>query len=300
MKDFKPSLNDVEELMDKHKKEEFTGKKVAISLLSIVIMLLCQAVGYGMAKLASYASLPFWTNNIFFGVFYAASAYIMLKWLVETGLGLTLKDCRIGRNAPGVIWIIMAIVMPIAITWIMITQPGHMVHNDISASTRHYLITYAIFNVGLGSGIVEELVLRGVIMRAVEAKWDRATAVVIPSFVIGFLGLSGIGSSDPVLIMLTVGCSTMASIMYSLIALDSNSVWSSCIFHGFWNMVMIGGIVSVGSSSTMSSIYTYVLDLKQVYLTGGDQGIGMSLIAIIAYSVISIFAIYHMKVNKER
>ena len=138
------------------------------------------------------------------------------------------------------------------------------------------------------------------IMRAVEAKWDRATAVVIPSFVIGFLGLSGIGSSDPVLIMLTVGCSTMASIMYSLIALDSNSVWSSCIFHGFWNMVMIGGIVSVGSSSTMSSIYTYVLDLKQVYLTGGDQGIGMSLIAIIAYSVISIFAIYHMKVNKER
>ena len=28
MKDFKPSLNDVEELMDKHKKEEFTGKKL--------------------------------------------------------------------------------------------------------------------------------------------------------------------------------------------------------------------------------------------------------------------------------
>lgn len=83
--------------------------------------------------------------------------------------------------------------------------------------------------------------------------------------------------------------------MFSLIAIESGSVWNSGIVHAIWNIVIIGGGLSIGEKANENSVMTYVLENKSFAITGGEFGIESSAISLLGYVIVSIIAIIMMK-----
>ena len=88
----------------------------------------------------------------------------------------------------------------------------------------------------------------------------------------------------------------LAGIMFSMIAIESGSVWNSGIVHAIWNMVMIGGGLAIGQKADQFSVMTYVLDAKSFAVTGGEFGIEASVISLMGYIIVTGVAFFG---NKE-
>ena len=87
----------------------------------------------------------------------------------------------------------------------------------------------------------------------------------------------------------------MVGIMFSMIAMESDSVWNSGIVHSIWNIIIIGGGLSISEKANEYSVMTYVLDSKSFVITGGEFGIEASVIALIGYIVVTLIAFVMMK-----
>lgn len=184
-------------------------------------------------------------------------------------------------------WLLAAILLPCIVTVIYLFIPGHLeINHDIPVI---YTVCTGIFVRGIGAGFAEEMVFRGVVLNLCLKKWGKAVAIIIPSVLFGAVHLIGMTSSL-VNVMLVLAAGTMVGIMFSLIAIESGSIWSSGVIHAVWNIVIIGDIFNVSSTGEYS-IFTYVIDSNSVILTGGDFGIESSIIATIAYMIISIYAL---------
>lgn len=147
-------------------------------------------------------------------------------------------------------------------------------------------LSAGIMFTGIAAGFVEEMVFRGVILNLLRKKWNRKVAVIVPSVLFGMVHILGmdfsIGSCLQVLV-----AGTMAGIMFSMIAIESGSVWNSGIVHAIWNIVMIGGGLAIGQKADQFSVMTYVLDAKSFAVTGGEFGMEASVISLVGYIIVT-------------
>lgn len=198
---------------------------------------------------------------------------------------------------PQLKWIITALLLPLAITaFYLAFADGQLVKNDSAESISFYLI-YAIFPVGLASGICEEFIFRGLIMRTLERQWNRTAAVLAPSVLFALIHTLNmrLGVVD---MLLLIAAGTSVGVMFSLIALQSGTIWSSAIVHALWNAIILGGvfIIEVPTNGiTTNFLYRYELLNTNVLLTGGRFGIESALPAIIGYCLVSAIAFTLLK-----
>ena len=87
--------------------------------------------------------------------------------------------------------------------------------------------------------------------------------------------------------------------MFSMIAIESGSVWNSGIVHAIWNIVIIGGGLSINQTADEYSVMTYVLKSKSFAFTGGEFGIESSVVSLLGYIVVTLIAVYMMKRAKN-
>ena len=87
-----------------------------------------------------------------------------------------------------------------------------------------------------------------------------------------------------------------------MIEIESGSVWNSAIIHAIWNIVIIGGGLSIGEKTDQYSIMTYVLESKSFGVTGGEFGIESSIISLLGYTIIASLALvmFSLKEKKEK
>ena len=95
--------------------------------------------------------------------------------------------------------------------------------------------------------------------------------------------------------LLVLIAGTMVGIMFSMVAIESGSVWNSGIVHSLWNILIIGGGLSISEKAVEYSVMTYVLDLKDFVFTGGEFGIESSIIALLGYVIVTLAAICMIK-----
>lgn len=155
-------------------------------------------------------------------------------------------------------------------------------------------MTRGIFLAGLGAGVVEELLFRGLLMNAVIKKCGKVVGILAPSVL--FASLHIIGMDFSLLSCLQVmAAGTMVGVMFSLIALEGRSVWNSALVHGVWNMIIIGGGLTIGTEVDEYAVSSYVLETRNFLLTGGEFGIESSVVAILGYIVVSLAALWMMR-----
>ncbi len=194
-------------------------------------------------------------------------------------------------KAPQLKWIAVGFILPLAITaFYLIFTDGQLIKNNNAASIMPCLIN-AIFPIGLASGICEEFIFRGLIMRTVERRWNSVAAALVPSVLFALMHTINmrLGFVD---MLLLVVAGTAVGLMFSLIALQSGTIWSSAIVHALWNSITLGGIIiEVPANGTATDfIYKYELLNTNILLTGGKFGIESALPAIIGYLLVSAIA----------
>lgn len=259
------------------------------ALLAVFLGLLILVFSEAVSALPSLLPLPESVVNIVFGVLYVVIAYYLLKLACAKLIPISLKECRIDRPHISIMWLAVAVLLPVIVSAILLCMPGNFVKNDLSGLQMVNIFVTAIFVVGFGAGVVEEMIFRGFIMTALEKRWGKRIAIVIPSVLFGLLHASrGMNVLDFILLLVA---GTSVGIMFSMIVYKSGSVWCSALVHGIWNVIMIGEILHIGSTYVENAIFSYDLATESVLLTGGEFGVEASVVAIVGYIAVIVLAL---------
>ena len=276
-----------------------TGKMILTIVASVVFLLLASLLSQELAMgLLALAGVPAWLYHIVGGLLYAASAYIMVwlfctKYLKEDMKIFCIPECRIKAK-----WAVTAVLLPVLVSVVYLLLPGSIVVNALDTGTKLAFVTRGIFLAGLGAGVVEEMLFRGLLMNVVIKKCGRAVGIFAPSVLFASLHIIGMNFSLLSCVQVMVA-GTMVGIMFSLIALEGQSIWNSAIVHAVWNMIIIGGGLVIGTELDEYSICSYVLETRSFLLTGGEFGIESSVVSIIGYLVVSMMALWMIRRGKE-
>lgn len=271
-----------------------TGKMILTIVVSIVFLLLAGLAQELAMGLLSMAGVPAWLYHIAGGLIYAVLAYILVwlfctKYLKEELAAFCIPKCRIQLK-----WAVAAVLLPVLVSAVYLLFPGSYETNPLDSGTKLAFVTRGIFLAGVGAGVVEELLFRGLLMNVVIKKCGRAVGILAPSVL--FASLHIIGMNFSLLSCVQVmAAGTMVGVMFSLITLEGRSVWNSAIVHGVWNMIIIGGGLTVGMELNEYSVSSYVLETRAFLLTGGEFGIESSVIAIVGYIVVSLAAVWMIR-----
>lgn len=277
-----------------------TGKMILTIVVSVVFLLLASVLSQGLFMgLLALAGIPAWLYHIAAGLLYAILAYIMVwlfctKYLKEELAAFLIPKCRIQIK-----WAVAAVLLPALVSVVYLLFPGNFVSPPLDAGTKLALVTQGIFLAGLGAGIVEELLFRGLLMNAVIQKYGKAVGILAPSVLFASLHIIGMNFSLLSCLQVMVA-GTLVGIMFSLIALEGHSVWNSAIVHAVWNMVIIGGGLTIGTEMNEYAISSYVLETRAFLLTGGEFGIESSMVAVIGYLAVSLAAAWMIGRKRER
>lgn len=128
-------------------------------------------------------------------------------------------------------WIIGGILLPVAVKAIyLLFFSGKYVSSGMNSNQIFSTLSIGIVFTGIAAGFVEEMVFRGVILNLLKEKWNIKVAVIIPSVLFGLVHIIGMGfSAISSLLVLIAG--TMVGIMFSMIEIESGSVWNSGMVH---------------------------------------------------------------------
>lgn len=152
--------------------------------------------------------------------------------------------------------------------------------------------------IALKSGLTEEMLFRGYILRLLEGRWGRRLAILLPSVLFGLVHLTSLTefSLSSVLLLLLSG--TLVGILFSLAACRADSIAASALIHGVWNLVMITGIVNIRAGEPASgAFFGLSIPSTSLWLTGGEFGPEASLIAITAYALGCAFLLWGRKAD---
>lgn len=270
--------------------KKYTSMQVILAIiLSIIILVVSQILSFAISELPLSIGMPSAICNILAGILYTIFAFAGAKLLCQKVLKISLSELRILRLTIKPVWLISAIAMPALVLVLAILIGGHWEFNAFNVADRNATITGAIFFYGLATGIVEELIFRGIIMGCLEKRFNIHIAIIVPSVLFGLLHIIGNDLNFVSIIQLLIAGS-IVGILFSLIAYESDSIWNNAIVHGIWNMTIIGGILYIGNKADSSSIFNFILDNKSFLISGGDFGIEASVISIFAYLIFIVVA----------
>lgn len=278
-------------------KKMTTGRMLLSVLLAVLVLVIAQVFASIFASLSLITGIPETAANILAAFLYVLFAFIGLKFLADHYMGLSLQEIRICPIRFTRLWIAVSIFMPMIVCSLLLLTSGSWSVNMMDKQTKAAIITAALFFIGLATGIVEESVFRGMIMAVIEARWNRKVAIVIPSVLFALLHLMDgkIGLLSAIQLIIA---GSIVGILFSLVTYDTGSIWCSALIHAVWNMVMIGGILHIGSEVDEYAIVNFQLKNRSFILSGGEFGIEASIVSIAVYGLFSVLAWYRCRLKK--
>ena len=274
-----------------------TKKVIGGAILAILIkfaadfpgMLLCMG-------LLQIKVIPEPISIALYGITYLALTILFVKLVFGKWFKLSKEDLFMPKFSLKIPYVILAVILPLAVCGMyFLFAKGHMVFNDMGQTKNIGVVTEGFFAISVGSGFVEEILFRGVLMNLLKKRWNTMVAVIAPSVLFGLVHLMELEDCpflDGLQLMIA---GTMTGIMFSLIALKTKSVWNSAIVHCIWNLIMCGGILTISNQPSDCFLMTYVLDSKSIALTGGEFGSEASVFAIFAYCVVAAVLLFALK-----
>lgn len=261
-------------------KDTFPLRRVGLALLSLVILAAAQLAAIGIGQLAwTVTRLPALGNGIS-AVLYPVFALLGLWALCRFGLKESLGACRIAPFRLRPVWCVSAFLLPGLVCGTYLLLPGTWVQAQDPPGVG-VMVTSGILFMGFAAAIVEEAVFRGVIMTALERRWGRAAAVLLPSVLFG--GVHIIGSDlSPLSMLQLVLAGTAVGVLFSLVALESGNIWNGALIHAVWNSALLC-LLHIGPQADPGAFFNYVPASSSFLLTGGEYGVEASLISLAGY-----------------
>ena len=270
-------------------------------VFSILILIVSQVLAEVIASIIHAIKVPEFICNALAGVLYVLFAYLLIKKLCTKYLNHKMEEYYIPKFSIKWYWILIGLLLPLCVSGVyLLFISGTYTTVSLSLFKKLSLIAAGIFYFGIGAGIVEEMVFRGIIMNALDKRYNKAVAIIAPSLLFGLVHILGTGF-NLLSSLLVILAGTMVGIMFSLIAQSHKSIWNSAIVHALWNIIIIGGILHIGNPASEDTLYNYVLKSNSFLLTGGEFGIESSIIATIGYLIVAAitFIVIKDKLKKK-
>lgn len=271
-----------------------TRKTIGGALGAIIVLLVAQILAQLVASLFVLVKIPEGICNIIAGIIYVGLAFVLIE-LFSKRLLKKIENLGMPKFSIKAKWIIVGVLLPVTVIAVyLFFFSGKYVSSGMNSNQIFSILSAGIAFTGIAAGFVEEMVFRGVILNLLKKKWNIKVAVLIPSVLFGFVHIIGMDFSI-VSNLLVLIAGTMVGIMFSMIVIESGSVWNSGIVHSLWNILIIGGGLSISEKADEYSVMTYVLDSKDFVFTGGEFGIESSIIALLGYVMVTLAAICMIK-----
>lgn len=274
------------------------GKLVVVALCALLLLVVSQNLAFNIGLLLTKAGLSAMIGNIMTAMLYVGFTYLGIQLLYKKILHLDVSFLRMPdmrkKNIFRAVWALTAVFMPILAVFGFLLLGGAWYRANIEPEQMKALITGTIFFYGFAVGAVEEMIFRGVIMGMLEQRIGRVKAVLLPSVLFAVVHMVG-GSFDVMSMLQLLVSGSLVGILFSLIAIESGSIWNSALVHGIWNMVMAGGILHIGKAIDSQVLYNWVLNTDETLWTGGEFGAEASLIAITVYLLVIGLALWRMR-----
>ena len=254
-----------------------TRKTIGGALGAIIVLIVAQILAQLVASLFVLVKIPEGICNIIAGIIYVGLAFVLIELFSKRLLKIKIENLGMPKFSIKAKWIIVGVLLPVTVIAVY-----------LFFFSGKYVFT------GIAAGFVEEMVFRGVILNLLKEKWNIKVAVLIPSVLFGLVHIIGMDFSI-ISSLLVLIAGTMVGIMFSMVAIESGSVWNSGIVHSLWNILIIGGGLSISEKADEYSVMTYVLDSKDFVFTGGEFGIESSIIALLGYVIVTLAAICMIK-----
>lgn len=274
-------------------------KAAVCTVLAIVLLIITQLAAFLLGSVPVVMGLPQAAGNVVSAILYPLFALLALKLLCGAFLGVKLADCRITRYKIKPVWTAAAFIMPSIVVGGLLMFAGHWENPALDGMQTAALVTQSVFLVGLAVGTVEEAVFRGVIMKAIEMRWGKAAAVIVPSLLFAAAHVLNGGLSVTSFLQLLLAGSVVG-VLFSLVTYESGSIWPAALMHSIWNIFMASGILNIGGEAMENCIFNYVLETKSPLITGGEFGAEASVVSIGAYLIFIALAAVLLKKKSER
>ena len=272
-----------------------TGKTVGICVLAYLLVIISQVAALLIGQGVNSLGAPMAVGSIVSAVLYLAFALKCISFISRKILKTDMEKCRItSKISLRPLWVVSAFVLPALVILMVTRTDGNWSITSMSAGELSYAIVDAVAYYGLAAGIVEEAMFRGVIMTALERRWNRYVAVIVPSVLFGLSHIIGADLDFLSTIQLIVAGS-LVGILFSFVTLESGNIWNSALMHAVWNATLVGGILHIGISRNNLFIFNYTLDSRSFLVTGGDFGVEASVFAVIGYGVFILIAAWMLK-----
>lgn len=220
---------------------------------------------------------------------------VFLFWLYTAkGLHLKMKDFGITLNIKK--WgVLISVFLPVFVT-VIFAMIGEFNVNSFSVG-EICLIIIASTLIALKSGITEEMLFRGYIMKSLESRWNKYIAILVPSFLFGLVHIPSMETFTVSGVVLLIVSGTLVGIMFSLVAYRGNSMSNSALLHTIWNFIMITDILHITTAKGIygKPIFSIIIPSDNILLTGESFGIEASIIAIIGYILVCGFMLIPKK-----
>jgi membrane protease YdiL (CAAX protease family) len=268
-----------------------TRKTIGGALGAIIVLLVAQLLAQLVASLFVLVKIPEGICNIIAGIIYVGLAFVLIELFSKRLLKIKTENLGMPKFSIRAKWIIVGVLLPVTVKAVyLFFFSGKYVSSGMNSNQIFSILSAGIAFTGIAAGFVEEMVFRGVILNLLKEKWNIKVAVLTPSVLFGLVHIIGMDFSIVSnLLVLIVG------IMFSMVAIESGSVWNSGIVHSLWNILIIGGGLSISEKADEYSVMTYVLDSKDFVFTGGEFGIESSIIALLGYVIVTLAAICMIK-----
>lgn len=269
-------------------------RTAAAAVLAIAALIAAQLLSNAVINAAvKFMGMPAYIGNIISAALYILLTLALLKPICEKVLEISLSECGITKYKLKPVWTAAAFIMPCIAAAGLILSGGHFITNNMDMSQKANLITSSVCFIGIAAGTVEEMVFRGVIMKALEMRLNKTAAVIIPSVTFGAVHLLN-GSLSVISFFQLLIAGSIVGVLFSLVAYESGSIWSGALMHTVWNIVM-SNILSIAPEADDHSIYSFVLENRSPLITGGEFGVEASIISIGAYLIFIVIAAILLK-----
>ena len=239
-------------------------------VMGILLMLAAQFVGQKIA-FSLFRGNPVLVY-ITYSVIYTGLAILLAVLYARFTERLTCRKMGL-VNRPSPVWLAVGLALPLGVTafyLLAVNGTYHQVSTDVAFVLASETLTALI------AGPVEEVIFRGMLMQAVRKRLGTIVGVLLPSFLFAAVHIIMMQEVTALSYIQLLISGTAVAVMFSLIALYSGSVWASSIVHSLWNIIMIGGILSIhapGTGVVSSTLYEYELSTGNMLLTGGNYGV---------------------------
>lgn len=231
------------------------------------------------------------------------STTMLLVWLIcDKMLHMDADELGIKPKRLSLWWIVIAIALPLVVLgfYALVLPSNPYVTQDGNLAASLFM---GFFEVGLSAGVTEELIFRGMIFRYMKKTLGTKAAIIVPAVLFALVHILNMETFVWMDLVLLILAGSSVAVMFTLMALKSDSIYAGAFAHTLWNTLIIGGVFGIGdivNGAANTSYMVIPVASQSKLLTGGNFGVEAALPAIIGYILVSVICIVGFPTKEEK